>query len=99
MEDRKIPYEGVVLVCANVREGGRKACGNPGSGGAEICAALKDAVKAAGLAKKVRVTRSGCLGLCEHGPNVVFLPSGDWRSGVTLADVPRLLGEITGKAS
>ena len=94
MENRKVPYRKVVLVCANVRDGGRQACGNPGSGGAEICAALKDGVKKAGLSGQVRVVRSGCLGLCEHGPNVVFLPEGDWLSGVIPADVPELLRKV-----
>jgi (2Fe-2S) ferredoxin len=48
-------------------------------------------VAKAGLQGQVRVTRSGCLGLCAHGPNLLIYPQGEWRSGVTPADVPEIL--------
>ena len=48
----------------------------------------------AGLKGQVRVTRSGCLGLCEHGPNILTYPEGRWHSKVSPSDVPALLKEL-----
>ena len=95
MERRPIPYRKTVFVCTNVREDGRVACANPGRGGDDLCAALKDAVKKLGLKGKVRVARSGCLDLCEKGPNVFVLPDGDWYSGVAEKDLPELLRKLS----
>lgn len=92
---KAIPFERTVFVCTNVRDG-KPACGNPGAGGLEICEALKDGVKAAGLKKRVRVARSGCLDLCAQGPNVFLYPDGEWHSGVTLADTAEILKRLSG---
>jgi (2Fe-2S) ferredoxin len=93
VQQKPIPYRKTVFVCANVREG-KIACANPGRGGDEICRALKDAVKEAGLAGSVRVVRSGCLGLCAHGPNVLILPEGEWLAGARPEDVPAILEKV-----
>lgn len=93
MEKRAVPYRKTVFVCTNVRTDGRKACANPGRGGDELCRALKDAVKAAGI-RRVRVARSGCLDLCERGPNIFLWPDGDWLSGVSPSDVPDLVKRL-----
>lgn len=94
MEKKSVPFERTAFVCVNVREGGRKACANPGVGGDKVCEMLKSAVKAAGLKGKVRVARSGCLDLCEKGPNVFLYPSGQWFSGVSQSDVPEILKKL-----
>jgi (2Fe-2S) ferredoxin len=94
MERKPVPYKKTVFVCTNARADGRVACANPGRGGKEICEALKEAVKKAGLKGKVRVARSGCLDLCEKGPNLFVYPEGEWRSGLTLADVPELVEKL-----
>jgi len=93
VEEKRVPYEKTVFVCTNVREG-KVACANPGRGGDRICAALKEAVKAAGLKGKIRVARSGCLDRCAEGPNLFVYPEGRWCSGVREADVPALAREI-----
>lgn len=94
MDKKNVPFERTAFVCTNVRSDGRKACANPGAGGEKICEALKAAVKAAGLKGKVRVARSGCLDLCEKGPNVFLYPGGEWFSGVSQADVPEILKKL-----
>ncbi|HAH07487.1 MAG TPA: ferredoxin [Elusimicrobia bacterium] len=91
MKSSPLPYRKTVLVCANTREGGAQACGNPDRAGAALCGALKAAVKAAGLAREIRVVRAGCLGLCAQGPNVLILPEGPWLSGASEADLPEIL--------
>ena len=43
----------------------------------------------------MRVARSGCLDLCEQGPNAFIYPGDEWLSGVTAADVPEILKKLT----
>lgn len=91
MKSEKVPFLKTVFVCTNAREGGRVACGNPGRGGLELCDALKHGVKRLGLKGKVRVARTGCLDLCEKGPNVFLYPDGQWLSGLAPADADGIL--------
>ncbi|MEK7390255.1 MAG: (2Fe-2S) ferredoxin domain-containing protein [Elusimicrobiota bacterium] len=95
MKNAPVPFKKSVFVCTHVRDDGRAACGNPGRGGLELCEALKLGVKQAGLKGKIRVARSGCLDLCEKGPNAFIYPAGEWLSGLALADVPGLLMTIS----
>jgi len=81
----------MIFVCTNVREDGRVACANPGRGGDKICEKLKAAVKEKGLKGSVRVASSGCLDLCEQGPNLVIFPDNIWYDGVSIQDVPELV--------
>jgi (2Fe-2S) ferredoxin len=91
VERKSVPYLKTIFVCTNVRTDGTIACANPGRGGDKICAVLKEEVKRRGLKGKVRVARSGCLDLCAQGPNLFLYPGGEWRSGVTLDDMPEIL--------
>jgi len=94
MNKKPVPFKKTIFVCVNAREGGRVACGNPGRGGLELCESLKNAVKEKGLKGKVRVARSGCLDLCEQGPNAFVYPGDEWLSGVTAADVPEIVKKL-----
>lgn len=95
MEKEPVPFQKTVFVCVNVRaDGKRVACGDPDRGGVELCESLKHAVKEKGLKGKVRVAKSGCLDLCERGPNAFVYPSGEWLSGLTEADVPALVDKL-----
>ncbi|MBI5630593.1 MAG: (2Fe-2S) ferredoxin domain-containing protein [Elusimicrobia bacterium] len=94
MEKKIIPYRKTIFVCTNKRDDGRSACANPGRGGDEIYEALKREVKKAGLKGQVRVVRSGCLDLCERGPNLFIYPSGEWRCSASIEDIPELLKEM-----
>ena len=42
----------------------------------------------------MRVAKSGCLDLCEQGPNAFVYPGGEWLSGVTAADVPDIVRKL-----
>ncbi|MBI5201420.1 MAG: (2Fe-2S) ferredoxin domain-containing protein [Elusimicrobia bacterium] len=97
MEKKSVPFEKTVFVCTNVREG-KAACANPGAGGDEICRALKEAVKEAGLKSKIRVARSGCLDRCAEGPNLFVYPSGEWYSKVAPEDVPALVKKLSDRS-
>lgn len=90
---QKTPFKCHVFICVNDRQGARKSCAD--NSGTEIKARLKDAVKARGwFVPQVRVSQSGCLGLCEKGPNVMLYPQEILFSGVTLDDVDRIVEEI-----
>ena len=94
MKKDEIPFVKTVFVCTNVRDGGRVACGDPERGGVELCRALKDGVKKLKLQDTVRVARTGCLDLCEQGPNVFLYPGEQWLSGVTAADAEEILKKL-----
>jgi (2Fe-2S) ferredoxin len=90
MKTEKIPYQRMIYVCANVDvKDGRPACGL--RGGLDICDALKREVKSRGLKGKMRALKSGCMDLCEKGPNVMVFPEGALHTGVTDMDIPSLL--------
>jgi (2Fe-2S) ferredoxin len=59
-----------------------------------VLAALKAEVRARGLTGRVRACRSGCLDLCEQGPNAVLYPEGTWFSGLRPEDAPRLADRL-----
>ena len=94
MNSDKLPFSKTLIVCTHSRAEGRVACGNPGRGGLELCEALKEGVKKSGLKGKVRVARSGCLDLCEKGPNAFFYPDGQWFSGLKPSDADLLLKKL-----
>ena len=59
--------------------------------------ALKEEVKKRELKGKVRVLKSGCMDLCEKGPNVMIFPEGTLHSSVTPQDIPWLVEKYLGK--
>jgi (2Fe-2S) ferredoxin len=90
--EQKSPYECLVLVCTNDRQRSRKSCADGGS--PALREALKDAVAKRGWKSRVRVSQSGCLGLCEHGPNVLLQPENVWFSGVSSESLSQILNRI-----
>jgi (2Fe-2S) ferredoxin len=94
MKQQPTPYLCHIFVCTNVRENNPE---NPGCGAKnsrDLKAQLKSAVNARGWKGKVRVSTSGCMGLCEQGPNILLHPQGIHFSGVTEADLPEILDAI-----
>jgi (2Fe-2S) ferredoxin len=86
-------YERHVFVCENVRpDGDARGCCDA-RGGAELRARLKQAVKAAGLAGRVRVNAAGCLDQCADGATVVVYPEAVWYGHVTLEDADEIVRE------
>ena len=76
-------YDSHVLVCkgGDCKKRGSKA----------IRGTLKDALRAEGMNRDIRMDSVDCLGLCKHGPNVVVYPPGTWYLGVIEEDVPELV--------
>jgi (2Fe-2S) ferredoxin len=79
---KSAPYplgETVVLVCTQ--------CKNK-----KILKAVRDEVKDRGLRKRVRVLKTGCLGACDDGPNVLVSNGKTVLfSGVSPSDAPTLV--------
>ena len=92
MELDESPYTCHLFVCTKSRGGLRRSCGDHGS--SDIKAALKDEVKNRGWKSRVRVSDSGCLGLCDEGPNVMIYLQKIWYSEVSLDDVPAIIESV-----
>ena len=78
-------YESYVLIC-----GGTACCSG---GGDKIVDAFKKQLADAGLAEKVQVVATGCLGFCEQGPIVKILPQGTFYVQVQEKDVAEIIAE------
>ena len=89
MQQTKNPYRKHLFVCTNQREGEATCCAR--GGGVAIWEALKRYVKEHGLSGLVRVSQSGCQGLCEQGPNVMVFPDGAWYHHVAAQDIPTII--------
>jgi (2Fe-2S) ferredoxin len=66
-------------------------CPSVDGDGLGVHARLKEAVKAAGLAGRVRVNHSGCFSQCGNGPMVVVYPDGVWYAAVTPGDADEIV--------
>ncbi|MBT3193468.1 MAG: (2Fe-2S) ferredoxin domain-containing protein [Verrucomicrobia bacterium] len=86
------PYVSHVFVCTNDRGGQRKSCADNNS--QLIKDKLKNVVSDRGWKGKVRVSTSGCMGLCAKGPNVIIYPQKVWFSEVLPDDVDDIVSTI-----
>ena len=86
------PYISHVFVCTNDREGKSKSCADNNS--QLVKAKLKDVVNEKGWKGKVRISTSGCMGLCTNGPNVMIYPQKIWFSEVLPDDVDEIVAAI-----
>ena len=95
MKKSVTPYVCHIFVCDNVRE---NRPDNPGCGakdGGRLKAILKQEIKDRGWKGSVRVSATGCLGLCGSGPNVLLHPQGIHFSAVTAADLETILEQVS----
>ena len=81
-----------IFVCVNDRGGTRKSCADEAS--PELKDALKQGVSDRGWKARVRVSHSGCMGLCAEGPNVMIHPQGIWFRQARPSDAPAILDEV-----
>ena len=91
MNEEKVPYRRMIFVCTNASHDGEErpvcAAGNSEA----VLKALKEEVKKRGLKGRIRALKSGCMDLCEAGPNVMIFPDNILHSGVAEADVLALI--------
>jgi (2Fe-2S) ferredoxin len=86
------PYISHVFVCTNDRGGERKSCADNNS--QLVKSNLKEAIKKKGWKGKVRISTSGCMGLCAKGSNVMIYPQKVWLSEVFPDDVDEIISTI-----
>ena len=86
------PYVSHVFVCTNDRRGESKSCSDNNS--QLVKAKLKDIVNENSWKGKVRISTSGCMGLCVNGPNVMIYPQKVWFSEVSPDDVDEIVSTI-----
>lgn len=92
MKQHISPYKCHLFVCSNTRDGERKSCGEEDAAGFK--AALKTEINAHGWKGIVRVSESGCLGVCEAGPNIMLYPQKIWFSDVSRDDLPEIIRTV-----
>lgn len=86
------PYITHVFVCINDRAGERQSCADEDS--RLIKDRLKEIVKEKGWKGRVRISTSGCMGLCELGPNVMIYPQKIWFREVFPENMEEIVAEI-----
>ncbi|NNJ70066.1 MAG: (2Fe-2S) ferredoxin domain-containing protein [Kiritimatiellales bacterium] len=92
MKKNECPYKVHLFICVKTRDDDRTSCGDGDS--LQLKAALKNEIKSRGWKPHVRISDTGCLGLCEKGPNVMIYPQKIWYSSVTPDDIPEILNTL-----
>jgi (2Fe-2S) ferredoxin len=84
--------ERYLFICTNRRDDAnpKGSCAQKGS--EEIARRIKEELKTAGLAGRIRSCTASCLDLCETGVSIVMEPEHVAYGQVTLADVSELVG-------
>jgi len=91
-EKKESPFISHIFVCTNDRGGERKSCADNNS--LLVRSKLKEAVNEKGWKGKVRVSQSGCMGLCAKGSNVMIYPQKIWFAGVLPEDVDEIISAV-----
>ena len=94
MESANPEFEKYVFVCTNERPTDERVSCGATFCGKELAAGLKEAIKKAGAADRIRVSRSGCLDVCEEGANVLIYPDNVWLKRTQVSDIPTILEKL-----
>ncbi len=86
-------YDKHILVCIKERQNGHPRGCCMENGGMEIRKRFVQLINRHGLKGKIRANKTGCLDVCEVGPNVVIYPDNIWYTGVTVNDVDEIFDQ------
>ncbi len=79
-----------IFICTNQLSGIEKlSCGE--AHGLELVTEFKKQLKDLNINLKIRVNRSGCLGICNLGPTIVIYPEGTYYVDVKKEDVNEII--------
>ena len=92
MKKRSTRYKVHVFVCTRQRDDETKSCAE--GDGSAIKDQLKSISEERGWKPRVRISESGCLGVCAAGPNVMIYPQKIWFTGVHVDDCNEIAEEI-----
>ena len=71
-------------------------CGGTGctsSGSAKLQTILEQELANRGLTDEIKIVKTGCFGLCEHGPVIIVYPDGTFYSRVQPEDIAEIVEE------
>lgn len=88
MKISKPRFKKHLLVCENEKEAGA-CCGKKDSN--HLREMLKKRIKEMGFSEEIRVSRTGCLDVCDEGPNILLMPDNIWFSGVEIRDLEEII--------
>ena len=81
------PYRIHALICTK-----GKTC--PTQGSDAIWFELKKRVRELGLEHEIRISKSGCVGQCGHGPMACVYPDNVWYAALSPDDVDALVDHL-----
>jgi (2Fe-2S) ferredoxin len=81
-------FEKHVFVCTR-----GEWCPSIDGDGLGVHAALKQAVRDAGLADRIRINHAGCFSQCGNGPMAVVYPDAIWYAALTPEDAGEIVRE------
>lgn len=96
MNQSTTPYKCHLFVCTNVRDNRPDNPGCGTRGGGELKELIKQEIAERGWKGTVRVSTTGCMGLCGSGPNVLLHPQGIHYAGVTRENLGEILQTVAG---
>ncbi len=79
-----------IFVCTNKREGKSKSCGNKGF---KIRTKLVGLLGKSSKKDKIRINKSGCLGLCKSGPCMVIYPQKIWYEKIKIKNCEEIFNK------
>jgi len=83
-------YDIHIFVCTNERKNTqRRSCGE--QHGLLLIEKLKVAFQKYNISGKIRIQKSGCLGICDLGPTLAIYPEGTFYINVQAEDVDELV--------
>ena len=86
-------YKKHILVCIKERAKFHPRGCCLGSGGMDIRKRFVQLINQHGLKGNIRASKTGCLDVCEVGPNVVIYPDNIWYTGVREKDVDEIFDQ------
>jgi len=92
MKKRTTRYKVHIFICTRQRDDETKSCAEGDA--PAVKERLKEIAEERGWKPKVRVSDSGCLGVCAAGPNVMIYPQQLWFTGVRLEDCDAIAEEV-----
>ena len=76
-----------LLVCCRKRED-KPCCSKKNA--EELVSQLKEWVRSENLKKKIKVSKSSCLGFCESGITACLYPQNQWLHNISLRDLEKI---------
>ena len=87
MKETKPPFKRYVLFCTHCRDED-DCCGDSGN---VLRDSLKKTIKERGFARFIRVSKTGCLGICAEGPHALLMPDNVLYKDVQPEDLDTIL--------